>query len=58
MNTPVRQLIRIYHGYAYETAGLISVFFADSASAQGCADKIAKLVGDLHIFGSQLTFVA
>lgn len=50
-------LIRIHHGYAYETAGMISVFFADSQAARGCADKIRKRVGDLHIFGSQLTFV-
>ena len=56
MNTAIRQLIRRYHGYVYESAGLISAFFDDAHAAHDCADQLGTLVHDLHRLGSQITF--
>ncbi len=58
MNAAILHLIRRYHGYVYETVGTISAFFADSQQAHECAEQLRRLVGEVLIFGSQVTFFA
>jgi MraZ protein len=44
MNIPALNLIKAYHGYAYETAGFISAFFRDAKDARNCARKLNRFV--------------
>ncbi len=57
MNTQVKQVIDAYHGYGYETAGVILAFFNDAQQAEDCADKLQTLSSkpDVEIWGSQLS---
>lgn len=58
MKTPVLQLIHRYHGYVYESVGMISAFFTDTQQAHACAEQLRGLVGEVLIFGSHVTFFA
>ena len=58
MNALALHLIHRYHGYVYETVGTISAFFTDSQQAHDCAEQLRTLVGEVLIFGSQVTFFA
>ena len=40
MNALIAQLIRSCHGYAYETAGIITGFFDNPQQARTCAARI------------------
>jgi hypothetical protein len=56
MNVLIAKLICTFDGYFYESAGVISGFFAHRRQALACAAAIKTLVNnDVHICGSQLT---
>lgn len=56
MNAQALELIRRYHGYIYETVGLVSAFFSDARQAHLCADELRSCVSGVLIFGTQVTF--
>lgn len=56
MNILIAQLIRSCHGYAYETAGIISGFFDDPGEARTCARHIEdRFHAPVVICGCELT---
>lgn len=55
MNILIAQLIRSFHGYAYETAGIISGFFDSPQEAKTCAARIeAEFNARVDLCGCEL----
>lgn len=55
MNSLIIALIRSFHGYIYETAGVITGFFNDPRQAHACAREIQAIAGKVvDVCGSQL----
>lgn len=55
MHSLISQLIRTFHGYAYESAGVINGFFDDPQTARNCARVIrTRLHSDVEVCGCKL----
>ncbi len=55
MDTLISQLIRSFHGYVYESAGVINGFFDDPRTARDCARQIkAQFNAEVEVCGCRL----
>ncbi len=47
-------LVKQFHGYGYETAGLVDCFFEDRKQAEACAGSIRALKYIVEVYGSMI----
>lgn len=59
MDRRIRYLIRSFDGYAYEAAGTVAAFFADTEQCHACARVLGEFAGiPVEVSGSQMAFPA
>ncbi|MFO1417167.1 MAG: hypothetical protein U1E83_00720 [Methylotetracoccus sp.] len=59
MDRRIRYLIRSFDGYAYEAAGTVAAFFADTEQCHACARVLQEFADiPVEVSGSQMAFPA
>lgn len=56
MKTAIIMQIRAFHGYVYETVGVVTAFFSGPEQAKACAEELKTRWGThVTLCGCQLT---